>query len=415
MPPKVSIKEKIASIKSHPNYIGYDLSGLDNITNVTDRPDMKCSRGHPYKNNISKMYGKWPRCRFCGGSNDEFTQENEDQIAAYRDCEGGQYAYKSQDGRMIILTINGGFRPLKGDPIIVVCPVHGDQKSTISDLIRPDGSGRVCTPCNEIRYSRNRTKTTEEFIEQAQNRHNVNGVPIYDYSKSLYTGAHEYITVTCKKHGDFSLDAASHTITGAGCNACGHERSAEKLRHTRGGFVNQAKETHKNTDGTPKYDYSKSYIDPINGKDCYKNIDEKVCIICPFHGEFFQIAYDHMNGRGCFLCNASPEEQLIYKLLSDSKIEFEYQKEFEDMLSTRGNELKLDFYIKSKHMAIEYNGRQHYLPVNHWGGLAGYLEQHENDVEKEKYCKEKNMDFRVIKYDSDVEAEIKFIIEELKK
>lgn len=43
-----------------------------------------------------------------------------------------------------------------------------------------------------------------------------------------------------------------------------------------------------------KYDYSKAeYI---------KN-SEKVCIICPEHGEFWQIANDHKRGKGCPYCS----------------------------------------------------------------------------------------------------------------
>ena len=42
-----------------------------------------------------------------------------------------------------------------------------------------------------------------------------------------------------------------------------------------------------------KYDYSKTQC--IN---CYN----KVCIVCPEHGEFWQSVYDHLNGKGCPKC-----------------------------------------------------------------------------------------------------------------
>ena len=42
-----------------------------------------------------------------------------------------------------------------------------------------------------------------------------------------------------------------------------------------------------------KYDYSKVE---------YKNNHTKVCIICPEHGEFWQIPQDHIKGRGCIKC-----------------------------------------------------------------------------------------------------------------
>ena len=43
-----------------------------------------------------------------------------------------------------------------------------------------------------------------------------------------------------------------------------------------------------------KYDYSKVE---------YKNKDEKVCILCPIHGEFWQKASLHMNGSDCPKCS----------------------------------------------------------------------------------------------------------------
>ena len=52
-------------------------------------------------------------------------------------------------------------------------------------------------------------------------------------------------------------------------------------------FIERAKNVHGD-----KYDYSK-----VN----YINCEEKVCIICPIHGEFWQIATEHLQGHGaCF-------------------------------------------------------------------------------------------------------------------
>lgn len=53
-------------------------------------------------------------------------------------------------------------------------------------------------------------------------------------------------------------------------------------------FIKKAKKIHKN-----KYDYSK--VEYINNRT-------KVCIICPKHGEFWQIPASHLNGCGCNTC-----------------------------------------------------------------------------------------------------------------
>lgn len=50
-----------------------------------------------------------------------------------------------------------------------------------------------------------------------------------------------------------------------------------------------------------KYDYSK-----VN----YINKNEKVCIICPIHGEFWQNANNHLRGQGCPECSKSAKPRL---------------------------------------------------------------------------------------------------------
>lgn len=53
-------------------------------------------------------------------------------------------------------------------------------------------------------------------------------------------------------------------------------------------FIKKAKEIHGN-----KYDYSKVV---------YTGCRNKVCIICPEHGEFWQVPYYHLAGNGCKKC-----------------------------------------------------------------------------------------------------------------
>lgn len=57
---------------------------------------------------------------------------------------------------------------------------------------------------------------------------------------------------------------------------------------TKEEFIKKAKKIHGD-----KYDYSKIE---------YKSAKEKVCIICAEHGEFEQIARNHLQGQGCPMC-----------------------------------------------------------------------------------------------------------------
>lgn len=121
--------------------------------------------------------------------------------------------------------------------------------------------------------------TTEEFIRRAKEAHGDK----YDYSKSKYIVSEKPLTIICPIHGEFSQRADCH-LQGHNCPKCSYENS--KLGNEL--FVERAKNVHGD-----KYDYS----DVV-----YKRGDEKVCIICPKHGKFFQRPEFHLRGQGCPKC-----------------------------------------------------------------------------------------------------------------
>ena len=51
------------------------------------------------------------------------------------------------------------------------------------------------------------------------------------------------------------------------------------------------------------------------------------------------------------------------------------------------NGLELDIYLPSLKLAIEYQGVQHYKPVNHWGGNEALSELKKRDRKKDRLCK----------------------------
>jgi len=60
------------------------------------------------------------------------------------------------------------------------------------------------------------------------------------------------------------------------------------MRYTQETFIEKAKEVHSD-----KYDYSEVV---------FKNVNTKVKIICPEHGMFEQLPYNHLKGQGCRKC-----------------------------------------------------------------------------------------------------------------
>ncbi len=119
-----------------------------------------------------------------------------------------------------------------------------------------------------------RKLTKDEFIEKSKNVHGDK----YDYSKVNYINANENVCIICPEHGEFWQKPNNH-LNGNGCPLCVRKKWDTKS------FIEKAMEIHGN-----KYDYSKTE---------YKSTREKVCIICPEHGEFWQYPLSHLEGCGC--------------------------------------------------------------------------------------------------------------------
>lgn len=148
-------------------------------------------------------------------------------------------------------------------------------------------------------------------------------------------------------------------------------------------FIIKAKEIHGN-----RYDYSKVK---------YINKNTPVEIICPNHGSFWQKAHDHTSGCGCPLCRANRTQEKIFEFLKQNFSEHIW--EWEASPSWLGSQ-RFDIYNEKYNLAIEYNGEQHYIPIEIFGGEDGYKNCIERDNRKFKLCEENKCILYVIKYDN---------------
>ena len=121
--------------------------------------------------------------------------------------------------------------------------------------------------------------TTEQFVKYCNKIHKNK----YDYSLVVYEGCYIKVKIVCPVHGEFLQVPANHS-TGIGCPKCANEIK----RSTNQYFIKKCEEVHNH-----KYDYSL-----VN----YIGYEYKVKIICPFHGEFLQLAKHHLGGHGCPKC-----------------------------------------------------------------------------------------------------------------
>ena len=95
--------------------------------------------------------------------------------------------------------------------------------------------------------------------------------------------------------------------------------------------------------------------------------------------------------------NCSSGEYAVMKVLDDMKIEYQYNSTYK--VKSKGL-LRWDFHIEygDKHLFIEYNGKQHYEPVEYFGGEEQFKKQQEHDKIKDDFCKENDHPLLWISY-----------------
>lgn len=125
------------------------------------------------------------------------------------------------------------------------------------------------------------------------------------------------------------------------------------------------------------------------------------CILC---GEQKILKGIHINENRVGNCSknfGSKGEIKIRQLLQNHNILFQEQYTFSD-LKPNGYPLRFDFAIlnsfKKPILLIEYQGEQHYRPVEYFGGEKRFLKAKENDEIKRIYCKNKNIPLICIPY-----------------
>lgn len=147
--------------------------------------------------------------------------------------------------------------------------------------------------------------------------------------------------------------------------------------------------------------------------DKYKNNQEKIKMLHTECGNQFEMRpADFLTGQRCPHCKQSRGERDIANFLKNSSIEYEFQKRFKDCKDKRA--LPFDFYIPALNYCIEFDGKQHFEPVDYFGGEKAFKEVQRRDGIKTKYCEEKGIKLLRIRYDEDVEEKINSILKKSK-
>lgn len=97
------------------------------------------------------------------------------------------------------------------------------------------------------------------------------------------------------------------------------------------------------------------------------------------------------NGRtiSCGCANSKGEVK-VREILIEANINFEEQKEYNNLKASSGNCYKFDFYLPDYNCCIEYDGIQHFETTG-WQDEDGLKKTKERDRIKNQYCKDNNI------------------------
>ena len=210
--------------------------------------------------------------------------------------------------------------------IIITCSKHGDFKQKASNHIHLKRGCRKCSGISKINNNKQKILTQKEFLRRCMQVHDGS---LLNFKKSKYSGVRNKVVVYCKLHGEQSI-TAGNLMRGAGCVHCAIEKNSDAKRTSISEFVKRASSHYE-----INYDYSQV---------TFKNLHQKITVICPIHGAWRVIAANHVIGKsGCPTCRS---------------IEFaENAKKF----NTLSTEDFIELSVKSHGLKYDYRNT-HYFP-----------------------------------------------------
>lgn len=297
-------------------------------------------------------------------SNSEFLKEVKDRV-------GTEYTF---------------LEPYKGCTTKI--KVKHNKCGTVYTVLPPNFlRGKRCPKCQQAISNKKRTRSPQQFLKE-----------VYELVGTEYTVLTPYVKARKKvkiKHevcGSIYEVTPAHFLSGRKCPRCHINQLAIDRTKTQHEFEKEV--------------YS------ILGKDykvlsSYKGYKQTIImkhLVCgnTYYTTPESITTNHTN---CAYCNQSIGEHQVTLILKRNHIEFEIQKGFKDLKDLAP--LTYDFYIPTKKTLIEYQGRQHYMPVTAFGGETTFKIQQRHDYIKRKYAQENNFNLLEIPYTAKTQQQIK--------
>ena len=213
----------------------------------------------------------------------------------------------------------------------IIDPVYGEFWQTPSNHLK--GQSHPLRRANKI--SNSKSLTTNEVVKRFEEKHKGEGL---DYSKVKYVNMHTKVCIIDPVYGEFWQEPVVHL------KGCIHprraiDRNSEKQRYTTESFKKLCHEIH------PDYNLDKVV---------YKSSQEKVCVICQKHGEFYSNPDSLLQGKGCPKCgnHLSKGEDELFSILCDKFGEDNVIKGDKKELDG----MEIDILVPSVNIGFEFDG-----------------------------------------------------------
>lgn len=263
------------------------------------------------------------------------------------------------------------------------CKKGCSYKSTIDNKVHgktncPYCSGNRVNEYNNLLHNKPHLGKTWNYLKNKK-------------SPSMYSIGSKYLASwICSKCGDEFNREVKSINEKCKCRKCSYSDSGKRNRDSYSKVINDFKLVHGD-----KYIYEKIK---------YELSSKKVEIVCRKHGSFFQTPNNHVGGAGCPRCKETFGERKIKNTLKLLGVQYKEQKTFKGLVGD-SSRLRIDFFIThlegvelNQKIIIEYNGEQHYRPIDFFGGQKQFDKQQRYDQKKRDFAKDKGFKMIEIRY-----------------
>lgn len=278
---------------------------------------------------------------------------------------------------------------------VVRCPKHGEFLTSFHTIMKSK-KGLVCKKCRNEYQSLVLMKQTygddfnyrQYLIKRIDEKLPDHRIELDKISDDIIYTKFSKIELWCKKHGRFLIKIDGLIKHGIGCPWCKKERGERTKVFIDIKTLRMAARQHQG----------------MCLSQTYKGLDARHWFCCEY-GNVFQTTMRMIRDKNvwcsCKSCRPtrrSNAEDLIADYLSKRRIRFETEKRFPDLRSDCGQPLSFDFYLPDYGIVIEYDGKQHFVGIEYFGGDDVQRRITVNDDVKNEYIKKSGMNIIRIAY-----------------